>query len=247
MNEADNGRILVRSLSTQGEEISLSQLLGVGVLRGRITELQLASGQSWSPEDLAQLGNEAFGSNILPVQVRIYDDGFNDRDSFFAQRFGFKLIPHFAFLQVKHHPSLNRIKIKAWASPALLPPNHPLVQVSDGKVAVLTTEPVEFSSERSKKPSFDVFSGFGDTTPMFYMRLTALDEPLALSQICKVLGTNQINIKGVEQPESLSGSAIAEIGLILDPALTVNFKTAKKMLNDLPVCQVINSVLPVMG
>lgn len=235
--------------------IDLFRLLGEGVIKGRLTGVQIASHDSaLSAFELGRLANRAFSIfPIPPENFRVSTDSFAKEDLKFAAQFGYTPVPHFACLKM-----IDRVGIEAWISPVLLSPNHPLTHARTLAAALFT----DTRSPSRQSPSFSSIElpvlSFRKLKYGRYVRLTVLDKPRVLGNVARAFGDQKISIKMMEQPKPKTENPFAEMAFILYPCLGEDFATALSKIRELKelkvgdgrkrrkLCRAINTVLPIV-
>lgn len=225
--------------STPLGEVSLVSLLSNQFIDMGITEIQIAFGAS-IPKDLPALAKACFGINIFEGQICYMKRDFGAPDLSFAEEFGYKVVPNFAFLKLtRNYPSGGKRgqRIEAWVSPVLIAKRHALFEFGNqNAIAIFKQQQVSTQPTGSETM---VMLGFGEETPKHYIRVRVLDEPLALAQVCKVIGDSNINISGLRQPESIDKIS-TDVAIVVNRCPTVRFQEMKNILQPLTTLPIID-------
>lgn len=223
-----------QSITVIPDGISLEDMLQREFFAGTVVGMHLVHDGSVSAKDLAKYAQLIAVTRFDPDKVHVAETVISDdKDRFFARKFEYKAIPHFAYL------GLADDEIEAWTSSALISNNHPLARLDVPNAALLLTD------NRGIKGGllFRELRSFDATTSSFYVRLTAEDRPSALSEICTVFGKAQISMKNILQTQPTEDSPVADIGILFHPTLTATLYTALEKVQTTAACQSVDTVL----
>lgn len=175
--------LIVGSLSTGPQDkISLSSLLRMKSLNGGIREIHAAlNDNDRNPQTLVDMVRDAFGIEFKPDQVDVSTYVPDKMDQFFAEKFGFKILP-VAYI------ALEGRDVEAWIAPALIPANHPLQDKTEKDNSIHVV---------SRKNSDKNAGGF-----FYYVRLRVKDYPGVLGEITEEFGNVDISIREMHQPQA---------------------------------------------
>lgn len=202
--------IFVGTVQTKpGDRIPIAHLLETRAINGGIIGIQAALDRAdLTPENLAYLANLAFSTQISPEQVYVDIRPIDKRDRFFADQFGFTILP-------LGYAGLKEGKIEAWIQPTLVPKDHSLTQTENGNAVMLTTGlggvyPLSFNQVRP----------YDESWAAHYVRMTVKDHPGVLARITWGFADRKISIKGLLQPKAPEGVDETDIASILWPCQT---------------------------
>lgn len=211
--------------------IPIEFLLRAQSIDGGITRIEAVLDKNHlNAETLARLASLAFGIGMKPEDVSVLSHVPDQRDEFFAEKFGFKILSI-------AHAALKEGKVEAWIGPAFVPIKHSLTQNGNKSSVLLSSEKSE-----GKKPRIGVRPN-SETVSSYYVRFSVKDNPGVLAQIAQKLGDQKISIREMLQPEAEGGRDQTEIAFILHPCKTQDLNSAVNSIKGL-VDIVVNTNSP---
>lgn len=227
--------LLVNAVTTMPKPmIPIESLLAARSIDGGVTRIEaVLDKHNLNVKTLTRLAVLAFGIGIKPEEISVLDYVPDERDKFFAEKFGFTILPI-------AHAALKEGRVEAWIGPAFVSVKHPLTQ-NGNKTSVLLSS--EESGREKRKIGVRLNS---EIVSSYYVRFAVKDNPGVLAQIAKELGDQEISIKEMLQPEAKEGSNETEIAFILHPCVTQDLNLAVNAISKLNVVVKANSPLRVL-
>lgn len=225
--------LFVSALTTEPKPtIPIERLLAAQSMDGGVTRIEaVLDKHNFNTETFSRLTAFAFGVVIKPEEVSVLDYIPDERDKFFAEKFGFKILPI-------AHAALREERVEAWIGPAFVPIKHPLTQNGNKSSVLLSSE----ESERKKRKIGVRLNA--EIVSSYYVRFSVKDNPGVLAQIARKLGYQGISIREMLQPEAEEGSNQTEIAFLLHPCKTQDLNSAVNSIKGLGRDIVVNTNVP---
>lgn len=210
--------VLTGALITQGRMISLNRFEG-SFHNGDVTMVQAVLETDSPKRDLAKLVGFIFGMSINLEDIRSNGFEITDRDQFFANEFGFTILP---LAQAR----LVDQEVEAWIGHTLVSRKYPLAQIAK------ESNPILLASESPQLSH--------------YLRLKVRDNPGVLARVASEFAQKGVSFRQFLQPEATVGSDSAEMAFVFYPCDYESLQKALEKVGVLDDVLEISSVFRVL-